>query len=57
LPVGAVDAMADAAVEMLGDADRWQAMGRAARAVAEERFSAERIVPMYESLYEEVLDK
>lgn len=57
LPVGAVDAMADAAVEMLGDADRWQAMGRAARAVAEERFSAERIVPMYESLYEEVLNR
>jgi N-acetyl-alpha-D-glucosaminyl L-malate synthase BshA len=57
LPVGAVDAMADAAVEMLGDADRWQAMGRAARAVAEERFSAERIVPMYESLYEEVLNQ
>jgi N-acetyl-alpha-D-glucosaminyl L-malate synthase BshA len=57
LPVGAVDAMADAAVEMLGDADRWQAMGRAARTVAEERFSAERIVPMYESLYEEVLGR
>ncbi|UCC47711.1 MAG: N-acetyl-alpha-D-glucosaminyl L-malate synthase BshA [Gemmatimonadota bacterium] len=57
LPVGAVDAMADAAVEILGDAGRWQEMGRAARAAAEERYSAERVVPRYESFYEEVLGR
>lgn len=54
-PVGAVDAMADAGIEILSDAGRQQEMGRAGRAEAERKYSTERIVSMYESYYEEVL--
>ena len=55
LPVGAVDAMASAAVEILSDPDRQREMGGAGRAEAESRYSAERVLTMYESYYEEVL--
>ncbi len=55
LPVGAVDAMATAAIDILSTPDRHREMGRIARAVATERYSADRIVAMYEALYEEVL--
>jgi N-acetyl-alpha-D-glucosaminyl L-malate synthase BshA len=55
LPVGAVDAMADAAVEILSDSGRRLEMGKAGRAIAMERYSVERAVTMYESYYEEVL--
>jgi N-acetyl-alpha-D-glucosaminyl L-malate synthase BshA len=57
LPVGAVDAMADAAVEILADPERQRTMGRAGRAEAEEVYSVERIISMYEAFYEEVLGK
>jgi glycosyltransferase involved in cell wall biosynthesis len=57
LPVGAVDAMADAAIEILADPERQRTMGRAGRAEAEEVYSVERIIPMYEAFYEEVLGK
>jgi L-malate glycosyltransferase len=53
-PVGSVEAMGRRAVELLRDPDRHQAMRDAAIAKAEQ-FSAERIVPMYESFYQEVL--
>lgn len=56
LPVGDWEAMADAAVGILSDATRWEAMSRAARAVAVERFDADRIVPVYESYYREVIE-
>lgn len=55
LPVGAVDAMANAAVEILGDEERWKRMGRSGREVALERYSPDRIVAMYEAVYAEVL--
>jgi N-acetyl-alpha-D-glucosaminyl L-malate synthase BshA len=55
LPVGAVDAMADAAIEILSDPKRTREMGRAGRATAIEKYSIERVVPLYESYYEEVL--
>lgn len=48
-------AMVDAAVELLADGPRRCRMGRAARRSAVHRFAQERIVPMYESLYEETL--
>lgn len=57
LPVGAVDAMAEAAIEILADSERLRAMGRAGRAEAEEVYSVERIISMYEAFYEEVLSK
>jgi len=53
-PVGSVEAMGRRAVELRRDPARYAAMRGAAIAKARE-FSADRIVPMYEQLYEEVL--
>jgi N-acetyl-alpha-D-glucosaminyl L-malate synthase BshA len=53
-PVGSVEAMGRRAVELLRDPRRYAAMREAAIGKAQE-FSADRIVPMYEQLYEEVL--
>src|SRR5262245_8286710 len=53
-PVGSVEAMGRRAVELLRDAARHAGMREAAIAKAH-TFSADRIVPMYESLYEETL--
>lgn len=55
LPVGAVDAMANAAIEILSDPERQREMGRAGRTVAESKFAAEKVLLKYESYYEEVL--
>lgn len=55
-PVGDVDGMAAAAVEVLADADRWRAMSRAARQSAVERFGVEAIIPQYEAYYERILN-
>ncbi|MEJ2318465.1 MAG: glycosyltransferase, partial [Gemmatimonadales bacterium] len=54
-PVGDVEAMAESAVELLSDSECWSRVSRAARESAVERFSSDRIVPQYESFYEEVL--
>ena len=54
--VGDVDAMADAGIRLLRDSEHWQRASSAARAAAE-RFSADRIVPLYERFYEEVLSR
>jgi glycosyltransferase involved in cell wall biosynthesis len=53
-PVGSVEAMGRRAVELLRDPARHAAMREAAVAKAEQ-FSADRIVPMYEGYYREVL--
>jgi N-acetyl-alpha-D-glucosaminyl L-malate synthase BshA len=53
-PVGSVEAMGRRAVELLRDSERHAAMRAAAIAKAEQ-FSSERIVPMYEAIYQEVL--
>jgi N-acetyl-alpha-D-glucosaminyl L-malate synthase BshA len=53
-PVGSVEAMGRRAIELLRDPKRHQAMRDAAVAKARE-FSAERIVPQYEALYDEVV--
>lgn len=57
LPVGAVDGMAQAAIEILSDEDRQREMGRQGRAEAIEEYSADGIVGLYESFYEEVLGR
>jgi hypothetical protein len=49
--------MNSAALELLSDKARWWQASRAARAVAVERFSAERVVPEYERYYREVLEQ
>jgi glycosyltransferase involved in cell wall biosynthesis len=53
-PVGSVEAMGRRAVELLRDPERHAAMRAAAIAKAQE-FSADRIVPMYEAFYQEML--
>ncbi|HKU62638.1 MAG TPA: N-acetyl-alpha-D-glucosaminyl L-malate synthase BshA [Gemmatimonadales bacterium] len=53
-PVGSVEAMGRRAVELLRDPARYAGMREAALAKARE-FSADRIVPMYEALYQDVL--
>ncbi len=54
LPVGAVEEFADRALAVLGDA-ALHARLRAAAAARAQEFSAERVVPRYEALYEETL--
>lgn len=56
-PVGAVEEMADKAIELLKDDARWREMSRAAQAAARERFSAAEVVPVYERFYETVLQR
>jgi L-malate glycosyltransferase len=55
-PVGAVEEMAEAGIELLEDPERWRRASRAAR-VAAQRFDAQDVVPRYEAYYEEVLDR
>lgn len=54
-PVGAVEAMAEAAVALLQDAEQLQKMGEAARRRALAHFDASLIVPRYEAFYAAVL--
>ncbi len=53
--VGAVEAMAASAISVLSDEARWDAFSGASRDRALERFTIDRIVPRYESLYRRVL--
>jgi N-acetyl-alpha-D-glucosaminyl L-malate synthase BshA len=55
-PVGDVDAMASAAIDILRDRARWETMGRAAAADARDRFDIDQILAQYESLYRDALD-
>lgn len=55
-PVGDVDGMAAAAVELLRDPGRYEAMANAARHAAQSRFCASKITPLYERFYEQVLN-
>ncbi|HSG09181.1 MAG TPA: N-acetyl-alpha-D-glucosaminyl L-malate synthase BshA [Longimicrobiales bacterium] len=54
-PVGAVDEMAAAAVELLKNAELHKRFAEAGRRTAVERFSAASVVPLYEGLYQRVL--
>ena len=54
-PVGDVDGMSDAAIELLTDSARWEKMSRAAAADARARFALDSVVPQYEALYREAL--
>jgi len=54
-PVGDVEGMANAAIGILGDRDRWQTMSALAAADARARFSLDAIVPEYEAFYEYTL--
>ncbi|MDT8341333.1 MAG: N-acetyl-alpha-D-glucosaminyl L-malate synthase BshA [Longimicrobiales bacterium] len=56
LPVGDVEGMAEAGIGLLRDEAAWKAASAAARRVAVERFSADRVVPLYEAHYRAVLE-
>jgi N-acetyl-alpha-D-glucosaminyl L-malate synthase BshA len=53
--VGDVTGMAAAAVALLTDAPRLEAMSNAARKTAQDKFCASRIIPHYESYYRQVI--
>jgi N-acetyl-alpha-D-glucosaminyl L-malate synthase BshA len=55
-PVGDVEAMAAAAIDLLRDEQRLIAMGHAARNTATEHFCASRIIPLYEQYYERIIE-
>jgi N-acetyl-alpha-D-glucosaminyl L-malate synthase BshA len=50
-PVGDLDGMVRAALDILSDPARWRAMSEAAAVDARERFSRDEIVSQYEALY------
>ncbi|MFP5205939.1 MAG: N-acetyl-alpha-D-glucosaminyl L-malate synthase BshA [Acidobacteriota bacterium] len=54
-PVGDVEAMARAALDLLGDRKRLEAMRDAARQTARRRFCATLVVPRYVRFYEQVM--
>ena len=55
-PVGDVEDMSDGALQILSDPALQKRFGEAGRAIAMERFSAERVVPAYEACYERVVE-
>lgn len=55
LPVGDVEGMADAAIQLLSDDARWQAASTLAARDARERFSQAEIVRQYEEFYKYAL--
>ena len=57
VPPRDVETMGKRALEILADPDRQAAMGEAARARAQDRFCASKIIPRYEQLYRDVLGK
>jgi N-acetyl-alpha-D-glucosaminyl L-malate synthase BshA len=54
--VGAIDQMTAYAIEVLKDPAEWRRMSAGAR-VAAERYSSERVVPMYENYYQQVIGR
>jgi L-malate glycosyltransferase len=54
-PPEAVDMMAERGIALLTDGDRRSAMARTAAEMVRTRYCAERVVPMYEAAYLEVL--
>jgi len=55
VPMGDAEAMADAIIELLGDADRARAMGEAGRRRALSEFTIERTARQVEAIYERLL--
>jgi N-acetyl-alpha-D-glucosaminyl L-malate synthase BshA len=54
-PLGDIETMAAAAIDLLRDGPRLAAMAAAARRNASDRFCSTRIIPLYEHYYERVL--
>ncbi len=49
--------MAESALALLTDAERWARFSAAARQRAVDNFSIDEIVPMYEDYYREVIER
>jgi N-acetyl-alpha-D-glucosaminyl L-malate synthase BshA len=56
-PPDDLDAMAASAITLLTDPERWRAVGEAACRRVREYFCVDRVVPMYEEFYRQVLTK
>ena len=54
-PVGDVDAMAQAAIELLQDRERLNTIAKAGRAEAQQRYCASKVIPKYEEFYASIL--
>jgi len=57
VPPRDVKTMAARALDVLTDPDRRERMGRAARERALSEFCSSKIIPLYERLYEELLER
>src|SRR6202166_1534488 len=55
--VGDVETMAHYAIGLLGDESELRAMGKRARAAAQAKYCASRIIPLYEDFYRKVLEQ
>jgi L-malate glycosyltransferase len=55
--VGDVEAMAQGAIDLLTDNEKYAAMACAARQTAQKRYCASKIIPQYEAYYERVLSR
>ena len=55
--VGDVETMARYAIDLLSDESALRAMGKRARAAAQEKFCASKIIPLYEDFYRRVLEQ
>jgi N-acetyl-alpha-D-glucosaminyl L-malate synthase BshA len=55
-PVGDIDGMADAAIALLTNPGRLEAMARAARKTAQDNFCAYTVIALYERYYRQVLE-
>jgi len=54
-PIGDIGAMSASGVRLLTDPDLWARFSAAARERSVERFHVDRVIPMYEAFYAEVL--
>jgi N-acetyl-alpha-D-glucosaminyl L-malate synthase BshA len=55
--VGDVETMARYAIEVLSDESALRAMGKRARAGAQEKYCSSKIIPLYEGFYRKVLEQ
>jgi L-malate glycosyltransferase len=55
--VGDIESMSTAAIALLRDIPRLEALSAAARKTAQDRFCASRIIPQYESYYDRVISR
>ena len=55
--VGDIDSMSEAAISLLSDQHRLEAMAKAGRKTAQDHFCASRVIPLYEDYYDRVITR